>query len=56
MSPAVLSFMLVLAAPARPEQGTVPTVPLDSIAYAVRVSDLNLMGLTVSNYGFIGNC
>jgi hypothetical protein len=30
-------------------------VNVDSIRYAVRVTDSNLMGITISNYGFIGN-
>ena len=37
------------AAPARVQELA------DSVRYAIRVTNNNLMGLTISNYGFIGN-
>jgi hypothetical protein len=40
-----------LAAPATP---AIASAAADSIAYAVRILDKNKLGLTLSNYGFIG--
>ncbi len=51
----VLSLMIVLTAPARGEPPTVTSAPADSILYVSRISVANLMGVTVTNYGFIGN-
>jgi len=45
---------LPLAAATLPAPPTFAAVA-DSIAYAVRVANGNLVGVTVSNYGFIGN-
>ncbi|MBI5709052.1 MAG: hypothetical protein HZC42_01940 [Candidatus Eisenbacteria bacterium] len=41
-------------APVPPPFGLTAT-DVDSIRYAVRVTDNNLMGITITNYGFIGN-
>jgi hypothetical protein len=42
-------------APAPAAPSAPPVVDADSIGFAVRVTDNNLMGITVSNYGFVGN-
>ena len=40
---------------AKPTPGAAEAVQADSVRYGVRVTDNNLVGMTVTNYGFIGN-
>jgi hypothetical protein len=55
-------LLLLAALPARAQDHPATAPPFaaeralaDSIRYAVRVSDNNLMGIAITNYGFIGN-
>lgn len=62
---APIAFALALAAiaPPAPAADRAPTPPpfraaevlADSIRFALRVTDNNLMGVTITNYGFVGN-
>ncbi|OGF13434.1 MAG: hypothetical protein A2W00_05500 [Candidatus Eisenbacteria bacterium RBG_16_71_46] len=58
----LLAFAIGAAVPVRAADHPPTAVPfapqqvnVDSIRYAVRVTDNNLVGVTISNYGFIGN-
>ena len=56
------AWLALAAAPARASDHGPAPAPLsieqaqaDSIRYAIRVTDNNLVGMTISNYGFLGN-
>ena len=60
--PLTLAFTILLgispanaAAASTPTSEPGPTALADSIAYATRIHDGSLVGVTITNYGFIGN-
>ena len=55
LPPVVLALSLLASVAALPPAIAGPEGTADSIRYTVRVTDLNRVGLTVTNYGVIGN-
>ena len=60
--PLTLAFAILLGIPPAnatgvptPARGPVITALADSISFATRIHDGNLVGVTITNYGFIGN-